>query len=438
MNVREIALKLLCEYEAGGKYVNLSLNSHLTDKLSGAERSFLTALLYTSVERKLTYDYWIAAIAGRSIDKIDDVTKNILRLGLCQITAFDVLPDFAAVNETVKLSRTKGERSFVNGILRNAVRTKNDLPLPDPKKNYARYLSVRYSYPLWLVKHFMSELGEEGCEKILSCYNFGARYTDLTVNTVKISRDAYIDLLFKEGISAQRSPFSSYSIRISESVDPRRLPGFNDGLFFVQDSSCAASVELVDAFWGMKLCDVCACPGGKSFAAAVMADDKCKIYSFDLHESKLSLIADGAERLGLESIEASVVDALVGSETLLGQMDRVICDVPCSGLGVLSKKPDIRYKDPEDIRELPALQLSILKKSSQYLKADGELIYSTCTLNTAENRLVVEAFLEEMQGFEPVDFNIGDYRSENGMFTFIPNVHYTDGFFVAKLRKKLK
>ena len=436
MNVREIALKLLVEYEGSGKYVNLSLNSHSADRLSPEERSFLTALLYTSVERKLTFDYWIAALAGRSIDKIDPTTRNILRLGLCQITELNSIPDFAAVNETVKLARSKGERSFVNGVLRAAVRQKDSLPLPDEKKNYARYLSVKYSFPLWLVKHFISEYGEEDCQKLLASYNSADRYTDITVNTLKISVKEYLLRLSEAGIDAFASPVSSLSVRIPSSVNPRMLPGYGEGLFLVQDASCAAAVEALGIADGMKLCDVCACPGGKSFAAAILAEDKAKIYSFDLHESKLSLIDSGMDRLGLKGIEARAVDATVGDDSLVGTLDRVICDVPCSGLGVLAKKPDIRYKDEDSVKELPELQYSILETSSRYLKVGGVLIYSTCTLRRQENKAVVERFLDSHSDFEPVEIRIGEYTGEDGTFTFLPHIHGTDGFFAAKLRKK--
>ena len=433
-NIRKLALSLLCEYEELGKYVNLSLNSHKTDKLSGEERAQLTALLYTAVEHKLTYDYYICAISGRSLDKINPTTKNILRLGLCQLFDMSGIPSFAAVNETVKLARNSGERAFVNGILREADRQRDSLPLPDKNKNLARYLSVRYSFPLWIVKRYISVFGEEGAEELLLHFNTIAS-TDLTVNTAKISKEDYIKKLSESGISAFESEFSPMSIRIEGSLDPRRMPGYSEGEFFVQDESSAAAVYTLGAKRGDSLIDVCSCPGGKSFAAAIMMQNDGRISAFDIHENKLSLVDSGALRLGIDIITTSARDARMPDSNLFSTLDRVICDAPCSGLGVLAKKPDLRYKREEDIAALPELQYEILTASSKYLKPGGRMIYSTCTLLPEENGAVVERFLSENPEFHTVDFKIGDYSSDRGMFTFVPHVHKTDGFFVSLIEK---
>ena len=436
MTVREIALSLLGEYESSGKYVNLSLSSHRADTLSVEDRRFLTALLYTAVERKITYDYYITSISQRSPEKIDATTKNILRLGLCQIVDMDSIPDHAAVNETVKLARNPGERSFVNGVLRQAVRMKDqgDLPLPKREKNPARYLSVKYSFPLYIAKHFVALIGEEETEKLFEHYNT-VRYTDITVNTAKISVEKYIELLSDSGITSNRG-ISSLTVRIPGSVNPRNLPGFDDGFFFVQDSASAISAEALGTEKGDKVIDVCACPGGKSFAAAILAGDAGAVSSFDIHESKLSLIIDGAERLGISNITVGECDATSPREELKESFDRVVCDVPCSGLGVLSKKPDIRHKDNESLHNLPELQLEILKQSSGYLKKGGYMVYSTCTLNPRENEDVVNKFLAENAEFSLCDFSVGELSSVGGVLTLWPHIHGTDGFFIAKLKKE--
>ena len=436
MTVRELTLSLLNDYEINGKYVNLSLSSHLTDKLSGEERRFLTVLLYTTVERKITYDYYISAISGRSTDKIDPTTLNILRMGMCQIVHIDSVPDHAAVNETVILGRNKGEKGFVNGVLRQAVRLKEEgkLPLPPREKKVSRYLSVAYSFPLWLVKHFISLYGEEDTEKLLQRFN-SARYTDLTVNLIRTNKKELTESLAKQGYTPISFIDSELSIRLDESVNPKRLGGFDEGDFFVQDAACAISAEALGVNDGDRIIDVCACPGGKSFAAAILSP-KGTVTSFDIHESKLSLIEDGARRLGLANVTADVCDAVYPREDLFGSYDKVICDVPCSGLGVLGKKPDIRYRDNQSLQNLPELQYAILKASSGYLKDEGVIIYSTCTLNPDENERVVERFLAENKEFSAVDFAVGDIRSDGGMLTLLPHVHGTDGFFIAKLRKE--
>ena len=435
MNIRQIALRILDEYELGGKYINLALSTHAADNLSREEKAALTALLYTVVERKLTYDYYICAIAGRSDSDIDIHTKNILRLGFCQLLDMSSIPDFAAINETVKLARSNGERSFVNGILRAAQRRKNDLPMPSEAKNYKRYLSVKYSFPLDTVKHFDSLFGREDTEALLKFYN-EIKYTDITVNTTKISVTEYISALSESGIETASSPFGENSLRIDGSVNPEKLYGFSEGFFFVQDRASYASALTLDPKCGETVIDVCSAPGGKSFCAAILMENKGKIYSFDLHESKLSLITSGRDRLGLDIVSVDALDARAPREELFGKADRVICDAPCSGLGVLGKKPDLRYKDMASIRELPALQLEILTASSKYLRAGGTLVYSTCTLNPSENEDVVSAFLGEHPDFALVPFKVGEISAENGMLTLLPHKHGTDGFFMAKLYKR--
>ena len=436
MTIRELTLSLLNDYENNGKYVNLSLSSHLADKLSAEDRRFLTVLLYTSVERKITYDYYISAISGRSTDKIDPTTLNILRIGMCQIVHMDSVPDHAAVNATVALGRNPGERSFVNGVLRQAVRLKAEdkLPLPPREKKVSRYLSVAYSFPLWLVKHFISLYGEDNTEKLLERFNT-ARYTDLTVNLTRTDKESLMRSLKEQGYSPISYVDSPLSIRLCESVNPRRIDGFDEGLFFVQDAACAISLEALGVCEGEKIIDVCACPGGKSFAAAILSKNG-SVTSFDIHESKLSLITDGAARLGLSNVTADVCDAVYPNEELFASFDKVICDVPCSGLGVLGKKPDIRHRDNQSLQNLPELQYAILESSVKYLKAEGTVVYSTCTLNPDENERIVERFLSEHSEFTAVDFAVGDISSKDGMLTLIPHVHGTDGFFIAKLRKE--
>ena len=432
--MRSIALGLLMDYESMGKYVNLSLSSHVADSLSREERGFLTALLYTTVERKITYDYYIASLSGRSTEKITSRALNILRLGLCQILDMDKIPDFAAVNETVKLAKNPGERSFVNGILRAVVRSKDALPLPDRAKNEARYLSVVYSFPLATVKRFISYFGKEETVKLLSAFNSHS-YTDLTVNTRKISPESLLSELLDSGINAAMCEHSDMSIRVHGGFDPRSVPSFVDGSFFVQDSACAVSVLAAGIKENDTVIDVCACPGGKTFLAAILAGEGGRVYSFDIHDSKLSLITDGARRLGLDNVTVGVRDAAVINEDMVGTADVVICDVPCSGLGVLGKKPDIRYKALEEVESLPDLQYEILSASAKYLKPGGTLIYSTCTLERNENEGVVDRFLCENSDFLPLDFKVSDLTSENGRLTLYPHVHNTDGFFISKIMK---
>lgn len=434
MNIRKLALDLLLKYEASETYINLALSSHSADSLTREERAQLTALLYTTVERKLTYDYYISAISGRSLDDIDPYTKNVLRLGICQILEMNSVPDFAAVNESVKLARNKGEAGFVNALLRSVVRQKDCLPLPREDKNYRRYLSVKYSFPLWIVKTLDKLYGREATESLLISFNKN-KYTDLTVNTMKTTAEELHRALAERGIDTAPSVSPTHSVRIPKSVNPEHLPGFEEGHFFVQDGACVISALALDAKAGERVIDVCSCPGGKSFITAILMGGEGEIHSFDLHESKLSLIAEGADRLGIDIIDIDCVDATEPREDLFGKADKVICDAPCSGLGVLAKKPDLRYKSEESIIDLPELQLSILKGSAKYLRVGGEILYSTCTLRREENEEVVEKFLECNPEFTKIDFSVENIRSVDGMVTLTPHVHNTDGFFMAKLKK---
>ena len=434
VNVRKLAASILIEAEAADKYINLALKSHSVDNLESNERAALTALVYTVTERRITYDYIISALAGRESARIDPYTLTLLRLGVCQIVSMHSIPDFAAVNETVKLARNPGESSFVNAILRSAVRAKDNLPIPSETKNYRRYLSVKYSFPLGTVKHFDALYGREATEKMLNFFN-EEKYTDLTVNTLRTSVESYSQLLTENGFEHRIDPDTGISVRLCSSVNPERLPGFSEGLFLVQDKASLVSSMVINASKGDRIIDVCAAPGGKSFAAAILSGDGADIHSYDIHPSKLSLISDGATRLGLTSLKVAERDATDPDESLLSTADKVICDAPCSGLGVLGKKADLRYKDPSSVSELPELQYSILSASAGYCKVGGELVYSTCTLNPEENENNVSRFLSEHPEFTAVDFSVGTLDSKDGILTLLPHLHATDGFFVAKLRR---
>ena len=437
-NLRLIALRLLESWERDETYLNLAMNSPMTKGLSREERGFLTGLLYGTVERKITLDYLISVAAKRS--EIDGRSRNVLRLGFYQLFFMDRIPPFAAVSETVSLVDGKGQRAFINGVLRGALRSfvneagERRLPLPPREKNLARYLSIAYSYPIALVRHFLSLLGESETEELLAVCNETAPLT-LTVNTQKISRDEFLALLSEKGIRAEKTRRSTIGIRVLDAASVPLLPGFEEGHFFVQDEASQLGSAILAPKAGELLVDPCACPGGKSFAAAIRMQDAGRICAFDLHESKLPLITDGAERLGLSSIEVGERDACEPDPTLLGKVDAVHCDVPCSGLGVLSKKPDLRYRF-EERSDLPPLQLEILTASAAYLKPGGRLLYSTCTVNPAENEGVFEQFLSQNPDFEACPFEIADLSAPTGMLTLYPHRHGCDGFFYALARKK--
>ena len=256
------------------------------------------------------------------------------------------------------------------------------------------------------------------------------------MNTLKISREEFIRKLENQGFSAEKSKLSELSVKLFAKVNPKDLYGFEEGLFFVQDEASALSVLALAPKKNETLIDVCSAPGGKSFSAAILMENCGKIVSGDVRESKLSLIEGGAERLGLDSIEVIENDATEIKQEYVGKFDKLICDVPCSGLGVISKKSDLRYRSEAGTLELPELQYRIISAASKYLKPGGEMVYSTCTLLDTENREVVERFLSDNPDFCRVDFNLGELKSDGGTLTLYPHRNGTDGFFIAKLRKK--
>ncbi len=427
-NVREIALRLMLSAELEGRYVNLLLNTAEVKALPSEKRAFLTALLYTATERRLAYDYAICALSGRGIDKISADVKNVLRIGLCQIYDMKNIPDHAAVNETVALVRQKSARSFVNALLREAIR-RGEPPLPERDKNPHRYLSVKYSVPIALVKHYASLVGEN-TEALLISLTKKAPLS-LTVNTRRTDRASVLASLKEYG--AYPTELSPRGVLIDAPVVPKALAGFAEGDFFVQDESSRLAVEALALKGDERVIDVCAAPGGKSFLAAILTSGE--VFSFELHESKLSLISEGAERLSLDNITVAKRDATQPCGQLLGTADALICDVPCSGLGVIHKKPDLRYKDLAAISELPELQYEILTKSSAYLKVGGRLVYSTCTLNPRENEDVTDRFVREHTDFEYEKISLGKIEHKSGKLTLYPHIDNTDGFYISLIRK---
>ena len=431
-DVRKTALELLRSYEQEGRYVNLLLSSSRLNSLTHEERAIVTSLLYTTVENKLKYDYFISSFTKKQINDIDPYVRDVLRLGFCQIADMENVPDFAAVNETVKLARHAGERSFINAVLRRAVREKESLPYPDRKKNALRYLAVYYSVPYATVKLFASIFGEVECGNLLCAFS-SSRGFSITVNEEKISRAALIEKLSEYG--AKPAPYTENGISFDISLPPVSLPGFSEGEFFVQDEASRIAAIALDAEAGCTVIDVCSAPGGKSLAAAIRVGKLGTVYSFDIHESKLSLIEDSCKRLGLSNVKIAARDARVPDASLLGKADRVICDVPCSGLGVFAKKPDLRYKSLESIAELPELQYEILSSCAGYVKPGGILVYSTCTLNPQENENITDRFVSEHPEFSYEPFGVGSLDANDGKITLLPHKHGTDGFYIAKLRK---
>ncbi len=429
-NVRAIALEVLTRCEGGG-YSNINLDTAIKrNELDGADKAFLAALVYGVIERRITLDYIISSLATIPESKIERDTRNILRIGIYQLRYMDKVPSFASVNETVELAN-KRSKSFVNAILR--AYTRKDIALPD-RSDMIKYLSVTYSVGVSLADALLKAYGAERTEAMLAAFEKKAPLT-LRVNTLKASHEELLAELREKYGTAEATVFSPDGITL-EGGAVGELECLKDGRVIVQDEASQICVRALDARPGERVLDVCACPGGKSFSAAMMMENRGEILAFDIHENKLSLVKRGAERLGISVIKTEAHDARVLIPELVESADRIICDVPCSGFGVISKKPEIRYKNVEESQALPQIQLEILGNVSKYLKTGGTLVYSTCTVLPKENEENVRAFLAEHPDFELAPFSVGALNAPEGMITLTSDIHNTDGFFIAKLIKK--
>ncbi len=434
MNVRKLALDTLFKCESASQYSNLALDAKIKKfNISGDDRSLFTVLVYGTIEHKLTLDYYIGALSSIPIEKIEAETLNILRLGLYQIM-FMRTADHAAVNETVSLAPQRS-RGFVNAILRNYLRKKDTLSLPSKDTDPALALSVKYSFPKETCEKLLSHFGYNETEKLLSAMNETPMMT-LRVNTLKISRKDFLAKLHNKGIKARETAISPYGIRLEENISYSELEKSFGGEFFVQDEASQISTAVLDARKGHRVIDMCSCPGSKSFGAAITMENKGELFAFDLSKSKLPLISSGAERLGINIIKSEEHDGRDFIPALENSADRIICDVPCSGFGVVAKKPEIRYKDISATAALPNIQYDILCNAARYLKKKGVLVYSTCTILPEENELCVKRFLESHGEFTTMPINVGSLSAECGMITLFPHVHGTDGFFICKLTRR--
>ena len=433
MNVRALALEVLTKTEKSAQYSNIAIDNAINkNDLDSKDGALLSVLVYGVIERKITLDYIIDSLSSISPSKIELSTRNILRMGLYQLIYLDRIPPHAAINESVELAG-KRSRGFVNAILRSYTRKKDEIKFPKKEVDLIKYLSVTYSVPTVLCEKFLENFGSaEKAEDVLRAFPASIK-TTLRVNTLKTSRDELLSKLTKNSIIAEKTPFSPYGISVScASVNELFL---DEGLCFVQDEASQICVLALGAKKGDLVMDICACPGSKSFGAAIEMENQGKILSFDLHENKLSLVKNGAKRLGIEIIDTYAHDGREFMPEYECKADKIICDVPCSGFGVIAKKPEIRYKDPKDSAGLPKIQYDILKTASKYLKVGGTLVYSTCTWLKEENEDNVNKFLAEHKSFKLQSFSLGDKTVDGGMLTLNPHDHGTDGFFIAKLVK---
>ena len=429
---RKAALISLISCEENQRYTNIELDVTIKrTQFSERERSLYTVLLYGVTERRISLDYQIYKLSGKDVAKLDLPVRILLRMGLYQLIYMNSVPDHAAISTTMELAKqytNAGSIGFVNFLLREAQRKLKSedgeytLITPDRERDICGYLSITYSIPRFLCKAWVKEYGEARAESVMKALDKPA-HTILRVNTLKTDRDSLIAEIEAAGIKAVPSEKTKDGIILPEGGSVTSLNAVREGRCFVQDDASRLCVAALDPREGETVFDLCACPGGKSFASAIAMNNKGTVRSFDLHDSKLSLITDGAKRLGIDIIEAKAQDSTQPIPELYECADRVLCDVPCSGFGTVAKKPDLRNKPADSVRDLPSLQLKILENGARYVKKGGVLVYSTCTVMRAENEGNVECFL----ALHP------EFTLEKSQ-TLLPD-EGTDGFFFARMRK---
>lgn len=435
---REIAMLTLAACEKQGAWSDGHLKRQLREQqLDSRDAALATRLCFGVLQNRMLLDWHLAAFCKTPLEKLDLKVLCNLRVAAYQLLFLDKIPASAAVNEAVNLTkkhcRNPRAAGMVNGILRAMLR-QEALPVPGGK-DPVEALSIRYSHPRWLVDEFISSLGPEGAEALLAADN-AQPPTFAQVNLCRASTQQVLERLTAEGVCAQLHPWKKNCLILSETGNLERLQAFQDGLFYVQDCAARLAVTAAGLRPGQRVLDCCAAPGGKSFAAAIDLENRGEILSCDIHPHKISLLEAGRDRLGLSVIRPMLHSAAERREEWVNGFDAVLTDVPCSGLGIIRKKPDIRYKDPKPLEGLPAIQRAILENCSAYVKTGGTLIYATCTLLRRENEDIVLAFLDAHPEFEPEPLGLAVPGGDQPMLTFWPHIHQTDGFFIAKLRKK--
>ena len=436
MGARETALNVLIACRKEGAWSNGVLKEYLSrDKLDRREAALATRLCYGVLQNRMKLDFYLQQLLTGKLRDLHPVVHDILHLGLYQLYEMDKIPESAAVNESVDLAKRyckkqKNAAGLVNGVLRNASRNRDSLKQPTGWEEL-------YSHPAELIRLLKRYVPKGQLEPMLRANNDIPPMV-VQVNTLKTTAAALTEALAGEGVTAVPHSWMENCLVLTGTGSLEQLASFQAGLFYVQDAAAKLSVLCAQLpKEDLRVLDCCAAPGGKSFAAAISMGGKGAITSCDIHSHKTGLIEAGAARLGLTNITARQQDASAFVPEWEEQMDAVIADVPCSGYGIIRKKPDIRYKDPVSMADLPQLQLAILKNQARYVKKGGLLIYSTCTLVRAENEGVVEAFLQTRPDFtlEPLPLPAAFEKNESGMLALIPGQHDTDGFFIARLRR---
>ncbi|ARU62382.1 16S rRNA (cytosine(967)-C(5))-methyltransferase [Tumebacillus avium] len=441
---RDTALDVLLAIEERGAYSNLALTNALRKtRLSSRDVGLTTELVYGTVGRMNTLDYYLTPSLKTPLHKLEPWVRNLLRMTVYQLFYLERIPPFAAINEAVEIAKRRGRKAsgFVNGVLRGTLRNIDTLKLPSKEKNWTRHTALLHSHPEWMVQIWAEAFGRETAEQLCEANNVRPALA-LRVNSSRATRDELLEELAEQGIGAHPSLVSPYGIILHEGLDVTQLPAFREGRCTVQDESSMLVAQALDPQAGERVLDCCAAPGGKTTHLAELMGDEGEVVAVDVHEHKIELIENVANRLGLQSIKTRAGDIrrVVGDA---GTFDRILLDAPCSGLGVIKRKPDLKWrKVPGDISEIAELQRDLLNTVAPALRPGGVLVYSTCTVMPEENIDVVRAFLAEHPDFEPdpiaphlMDVLHGAIQDDCAV-QLMPQQFDSDGFFIARLRRK--
>lgn len=447
-SARSLALEILTKVSTEGAYANILLQKTLSNLSDKRDRYLTTALVNGTLKHRLTLDYALRKFLNKPLSSLPHEVRGILRCGAFQILFMEKIPVAAAVNEAVELTKKIAPKysSLVNVVLRQTAKQGWRIDWPDPLREPVRYLSVRFSHPEWMVRRWYKRWGLEETATLCRLNNEPAT-TWVRTNRLRTDREHLINILQEDGVIAVAGQRVPESLMIREYDDLTKLRAFQQGLFTVQDESSQLAAYVLNPQAGQKVLDTCAAPGGKTTHIAELMQNRGDILACDIHLHKLSLIRDLAQRLGISIIRTEGKDAQELPESLFGSMNRVLVDAPCSGLGVLRRKADIRWQRTEkEIEGFPALQLAILERAAACVVPGGELLYSTCTIEPEENFEVVKAFRKRQPQFAPVDiskllpFSLADKRdlgqAAKGMLQLLPQRHAMDGFFLAKFYRK--
>lgn len=450
-NTRETAFQIIFKVLEEGEHSHVVLRQALNAEKDAEkrDRAFVTRLVEGTLEHLLTIDYILNQVSKTPVKKMKPVIRTVLRMSVYQLLFMDSVPDSAVCNEAVKLVKGKGLQGlsgFANGVLRNVARGKeqwfSESSYPDKKKTPDKYLSIRYSLPEWLCSYFVKEYGIEKAEKIAEGSLRNPK-TTIRCNTTKISKEELAKRLVAQGFTVENGIYAKDALYLSGYDALEKISEFTEGLFQVQDESSMLVAELAGLNKDDIVLDVCSAPGGKAVHAANILEalGGGKVIARDVSEKKTALILENTKRLQVKNISVQVADATKLDETMIEQADAVIADLPCSGIGIMAKKPEIRYRmTQENQKELVKLQKEMLAVVHRYVKPGGILMYSTCTINKEENEEQAKKICVEY-GFAPAmdESSLPEVLKadvqENGWLQLLPGIHECDGFFIARLKK---